>query len=240
MKKYLYKDLYLLENKHWWHISKRRSIRQLIEKYNKVKNPKIIDIGCGTGKNIEELQKLGLVFGLDNSKEALNFCKKKGLKNLILGRAEKTDLKDNFFDIITLLDVLEHTDDEKTLKEMNRILKKGGLIIITVPAFPWLWSKWDEILHHQRRYTQDTLKKILISNNFYPIKTTYLYSFLVLPVLIIRKIKQIFFADFYPSDFKLSNLFFNFLLNYLSRVEFLFAEKFSIPFGTSILLIAKK
>ena len=76
MKKYLYKDLYLLENKHWWHISKRRSICQLIGKYNKIKNPKIIDIGCGTGKNIEELQKFGPVYGLDSSTEALNFCRK--------------------------------------------------------------------------------------------------------------------------------------------------------------------
>jgi len=230
----------LLEDKHWWHISKQRIVHKLIEKYNTKENPKILDIGCGTGKNMEELQNLGSIYGLDSSSEALRFCKKRGLNNLILGSAEKTNLKNNYFDIITLLDVLEHTDDNKTLKEMHRILKKGGLIIITVPAFSWLWSKWDEILHHKKRYTLNTLKEILIANNFNPIKMTYLYSFLILPLLIIRKIKQNISKDFYESDFKLSNPLLNFLLNNLSKVEFYIAENFYIPFGTSIIAVAQK
>lgn len=240
MKKYLYEDLYQLEGKHWWHISKRRAVRQLIKKYNHLENPKILDIGCGTGKNIDELQRLGTVYGLDRSSEALKFCRKRGLKLLTKGTAEKTNLEPNSFDIITILDVLEHTDDQKTLIEMGVILKKGGIIILTVPAFPWLWSKWDEVLHHKRRYTLNTLKEILVANNFHPVKMTYLYSFLILPLLIIRKIKQNISKDFYESDFKLSNPLFNLLLNNLSRFEFLLAENFYIPFGTSILAIAKK
>lgn len=239
MKKYLYEDLYQLEDKHWWHISKRRAILKLIKKYNKKKGPKILDIGCGTGKNMEELQKLGTVYGLDRSSEALKFCRKRGLKLLTKGTAEKTNLEPNSFDIITILDVLEHTDDKKTLIEMGRILKKDGIIILTVPSYPWLWSKWDEVLHHKKRYTINTLKKILVANNFNPIKMTYTYSFLILPLLIIRKIKQNISKDFYQSDFKLSNPLFNFLLNNLSKFEFLLAENFYIPFGTSILVVAR-
>lgn len=240
MKKYLYEDLYQLEDKHWWHISKRRAVHKLIEKYNTKEKPKILDIGCGTGKNMEELQNLGSIYGLDSSSEALRFCKKRGLNNLILGSAEKTSLKNNSFDIITILDVLEHTEDNKTLKEMHRILKKDGLIIITVPAFSWLWSKWDKVLHHKRRYTTAKLRGILTANEFSPVKITYLYSFLVFPALIIRKVKEKITKEFYPSDFKLSNPLLNLLLNNLSRLEFLFTEKFSIPFGTSILIVAKK
>lgn len=240
MKKFLYEDLYLLEDKHWWHISKRRMVKKMVDKYNKIKNPKILDIGCGTGKNLEELQKLGAVYGLDYSPQALEYCRKRGLKNLKIGRSEKTGLKADSFNIITLLDVLEHTDDNKTLKEMNRILKKGDIIILTVPAFSWLWSKWDEILHHKRRYSIASLKNLLIANNFFPVKMTYLYSFLILPALIIRKIKGTLCVNNYSSDFKLSNPLFNFLLNNLSKIEFLFAEKFYIPFGTSILAVAKK
>lgn len=240
MKKYLYEDLFSLESKHWWHISKRRAVRKLIKKYNPLKNPKILDIGCGTGKNMKELKKLGTVYGLDRSSEALKFCRKRGLKLLTRGTAEETNLKTNSFDIITMLDVLEHTDDKKTLIEMGRILKKDGIIILTVPAYPWLWSKWDEILHHKKRYTINILKEILVASNFNPIKITYLYSFLILPLLIIRKIKQNISKDFYQSDFKLSSPLFNFLLNNLSKFEFLLAENFYIPFGTSILLVAKK
>lgn len=239
MKKYLYKDLYQLENQHWWHVSKRRNVINLIKKYNQVNNPKILDIGCGTGKNLEEFKKIGTIFGLDNSPDALKYCLMRGLKNLRLGSAEKTNLKTNYFDVITLLDVLEHTDDNKTLKEMHRILKSHGLIIITVPAFSWLWSKWDEVLHHKKRYTVNTLKEILVANNFHPIKMTYLYSFLVLPLLIIRKNKQNISKDFYESDFRLSSSLINILLNNLSRLEFLLAKNFYIPFGTSILVVAK-
>lgn len=240
MKKYLYQDLYQLEDKHWWHISKRRAIHKLIEKYSISKNSKILDIGCGTGKNMEELQEYGSVYGLDSSPEALKFCRKRGLKNLRLGSAEKTNLATNFFDIITILDVLEHTDDNKVLTEIRRILKKGGIIVLTVPAFPWLWSRWDEVLDHKRRYTKNTLKKILTFHNFHLIKMTYFYSFLVLPSLIIRRIKQKFSKNFYQSDFKLSNPLLNFFLNNLSKLEFFISEKLYIPFGTSILVVAKK
>lgn len=240
MRKDLYEDLYNLESKHWWHISKRRAVRQLIEKYNFEENPQILDIGCGTGKNMEELQNLGSVSGLDSSNEALKYCKKRGLNKLILGTAEKTSLGSSLFDVITLLDVLEHTEDNETLKEMNRILRKNGIIIITVPAFSWLWSNWDVILHHKRRYTKNSLKEVLEKNNFEIVKISYLYSFLVIPAFFVRKLKQYFFKEAYPSDFKLSNPFINMLLGGLSQIELLLSDIIPLSFGTSIFAVAKK
>lgn len=240
MKKDLYEDLYLLEDTHWWHIAKRRIVHKLIKKYNPSKKPKILDIGCGTGKNIEELQKIGDVYGLDNSKEALSFCKKRRLKKLILGTAEKTSLKKNFFDVITLLDVLEHTDDSKVLKEAYRILKKDGLIIITVPAFGWLWSNWDVVLHHRRRYFAKSLIEILKKENFQIIKISYMYSFLILPALIIRTIKSLLFKKSYSSDFKLSSPYLNLIISQVTKVESFFIMLTSIPIGTSIIAVAQK
>ncbi len=189
---------------------------------------------------MEEFQKFGSVYGLDNSIQALEFCKQRGLKNLKLGNAEKMHLKSDYFDIVTLLDVLEHTEDIKVLNETYKALKKDGLIIIIVPAFSWLWSKWDEVLHHKRRYTSASLQKILISAGFQPIKVTYLYSFLLLPALLIRGIKSYLFKDSYPSDFRLSNLLINLLMTIFAKIEFFIADRFPIPFGTSILIVAKK
>lgn len=240
MQKYLYKDLYLLEDKHWWHISKRRAVSYLIQKYTPGGNLKILDIGCGTGRNIEELQKFGNVYGIDSSTDALRYCKKRGLKNINVGNAEKTLIKSGSFDIVSLLDVLEHTDDNKTLQEMQRILKKNGLIIITVPAFSWLWSKWDEVLHHKRRYDKAKITAILLKNNFTPIYTTYLYSYLVLPAVIIRKVKQRLSQKGYTSDFQLSNQWINKIMSLISNIEFQIAQKVSIPIGTSIFIVAKK
>jgi len=241
MKKYLYNDLYLLEDKHWWHISKRRAILNCVRQFLKKRNARILDIGCGTGKNLEQLKKFGKIYGLDNSKEAIEFCQKRGLENIKLGEAESMPFKPNSFNLITLLDVLEHTDDNKTLKEAYRVLKEDGLLILTVPAFSWLWSRWDEVLYHKRRYSRNTLVNILKRHNFDIVYATYLYSFLVLPALIIRQIKQkLFKTKEYSSDFRLSGNLLNRIISTISKIEFKIAQKIPVLFGTTILVVAKK
>src|SRR3989344_2556238 len=101
----LYQDLYELEEKHWWHISKRNLCERVIERY--FKHGKIVDIGCGTGKNVEAFSKYGEVWGIDNSNEALKYCKQyRHLTHVKKGEAEKTNLPAASFDLVTLLDVL--------------------------------------------------------------------------------------------------------------------------------------
>ena len=240
MEKYLYEDLYTLEEKHWWHLSKRRLVLNLVHKYTQDANPQILDIGCGTGKNLEALSKVGQAWGLDNSKEAIEFCRKRGLENVKIGQSFKTDFEKSSFDLVTALDILEHVDDSKSLKEIFRILKNGKFLIITVPAFPWLWSNWDEILHHKRRYTKKSLQLVLEKNKFKVLKISYMYSFLVLPAVIIRFIKSLFFKDYYPSDFKLSSPIINELLTKVADLERIFIKKGGVPFGTSLICVAKK
>lgn len=241
MRKDLYADLYSLEEQHWWHISKRRAAVSCVRKFLKKPNAIILDIGCGTGKNMKELQKFGDVYGLDSSTEALSFCRKRGLKNVKLGKAENMPFKSNSFDLITLLDVLEHTNDNRTLREMHRVLRKDGLLILTVPAYEWLWSRWDEILNHKRRYNRNHLVSILKKHNFNTIYATYLYSFLVFPVFITRQIKQkLLQRNNYSSDFKLSNSLLNKIIDLMSKIEFKVAQRIPISFGTTILAVAKK
>ena len=240
MQKYLYKDLYELEDIHWWHKAKRELVTSFLKKYLLDKNEKILDVGCGTGKNLEEFSKYGKVWGLDNSPEAIAFCKKRGFKNLNLGNIEKMPYKKEFFDVVSALDVLEHVDDLRALKEIRRILKKEGILIITVPAFDWLWSKWDEVLFHKRRYTEKSLSMALKKSGFRIINISYVYFFLVLPALIIRAIKKILYKDYYPSDFELSNKILNHILLTLARIERILMINFKIPFGTSIIAVLKK
>jgi len=240
MRPYLYKDLYELEEKHWWHISKRRIILKLISKYISIKNPKILDIGCGTGKNVEVFSKIGQAWGIDNSPLAIKFCKKRGLKNIRLGTAENTKFPADTFDIITLLDVLEHSDDKKIIKEVKRILKKHRFLILTVPALPQLWSNWDVVLHHKRRYTKNSLINLFNQNEFKLIRISYMYSFLVLPTIIIRTIKNILYPKNYPSDFRLSNPLLNFLLDKISTLESSLVINFSVPVGLSLIAILEK
>lgn len=240
MQGYLYKDLYNLEETHWWHNSKRRIVVNRIQYYFKGEQSKILDVGCGTGKNLEQFKKIGEIYGLDGSKKAIEFCKKRGLENVRLGKAENMPFKTNSFDVITLLDVLEHTNDNKTLQEAYRVLKKNGILVITVPAFSWLWSDWDKVLHHKRRYNKKDITDILNKNNFTVVYATYLYSFLVLPALIIRRIKGLFKKREYSSDFRLSNNLLNWLMNFITKIEFQIAQNIPIPTGTTILLVAQK
>ncbi len=245
MKKYLYKDLYKLEDLHWWHKAKRKLVSFFLEKYLLDKNKervtaKILDVGCGTGKNLEVFSKFGKVWGLDNSHEAIAFCKKRGFMNVNLGSIEKMPYKKEFFDAVTALDVLEHVDDSRALKEIKRILNKDGFLVITVPAFEWLWSRWDEVLYHKRRYTEKSLTRVLKNTGFKIINISYTYSFLVLPALIIRGIKKLLYKDYYPSDFQLSNKILNSLLSTLANVERIFIINSKIPFGTSLVVVAKR
>lgn len=240
MEKFLYEDLYKQEEAHWWHISKRELCVKLINKFISKKELQILDIGCGAGKNVEVFGQFGKAYGVDSSPEAIRFCKKRGLKSVHLANGEETNFPSKSFDLVTLLDVLEHTDERKTLLEINRILKPNGYLLVTVPAFQWLWSNWDVILHHKRRYTAQNLKKKLVQQGFKVKKLSYVYSFLLIPVILIRSIKTIILKKNYTSDFGITSPLLNLLFLKLSWLELKLIFIFSIPFGTSVVCLAQK
>ncbi|MFH0773111.1 MAG: class I SAM-dependent methyltransferase [bacterium] len=239
MRKDLYEDLYTTEETHWWHKAKRIHVEQLIATHIRTTKPIILDVGCGTGKNMENLSHYGDVWGVDISKDALMFCKKRGIKQIKMGDVEHLPFPNNTFNIVCVLDVLEHTDENSSIKEIKRVLKNNGFVILTVPAFDWLWSKWDEILHHKRRYTKKQLENIFIKEDFEIKKITYIYSFLIIPSLIIRKIKGLC-QQSYSSDFQINNPIVNSLLLFLSKLEQKWINRYDMPFGTSVLCIAQK
>lgn len=244
MENYLYQDLFLLEERHWWHRAKRQLVLEAISRFSPSSDKrklKILDIGCGTGKNIEVFQQFADAYGVDISLEALKFCQKRGLNNIKLVDVEsKLPFKDNTFDIVTMLDVLEHIEEKTVLKEINRVLKPGGNVYVSVPAFQWLWSEWDEVLHHKRRYTKSSLAKVLRKHGFEVRFSTYVYSFLVAPVWLVRTIKSKFSNEKYESDFKLGSPMINTLLEKLATWERKILWLFPLPFGTSVFTAAQK
>ncbi len=236
----MYEDSYNLEDTHWWHRAKRELVLSLIKRFSNKTNPSILDIGAGTGKNIEIFSRIGKAYGIDTSDEAIRFCRKRQLTNVKKADSSHIPFGDHYFDIVTMLDVLEHTEDRQTLKEVRRVLKSDGLFIINVPAFPWLWSTWDEIAHHKRRYTKASLTQVLEKNGFSVIKISYLFSFLLIPAFIIRKLKtSMYDKTSYTSDFQTSSPF-NALLLMLSRFDIFMAIFLGLPFGTSLFCVATK
>lgn len=242
MQHYLYQDLYNLEETHWWHRSKFQLVQGAISRLvpTTSSNVKLLDIGCGTGQILTLLSHFGTASGIDVSPEAIKFCKRRKLTRVSVGSSYNTGFAKNSMDVITILDVLEHTDERKTLKEIMRILKPGGFLILTVPAYQWLWSRWDEVLMHKKRYTVPSLTYILQTSGFHVLKISYAYSFLLLPIIVIRFLKKLLHKKEYGSDFAINTPFINAVMEKLCSLERGFVLAGLVPFGTSVFCVARK
>lgn len=185
-----YERMYKIEDRDWWFVSRRELVISHLVRNIRVKNPVILDIGCGTGATARMLKEHGEVVGLDFSQLALNACESRGITNLIHGSATSIPLADNSVDVIVATDILEHLDgDELALAEFRRILKPGGLAIISVPAYEFLWSDHDEALMHKRRYTSKQLSERIGKAGLRRRYQGYALSFLF-PLALMRLLKK--------------------------------------------------
>ncbi len=232
------------EDFYFWHVGRREILKEAIFRSGiGVKNLNILDVGCGTGGNIILLKEFGRVTGLDSSEEALKFAKGRGFTQLIQANATKLPLPDNAFDLVSVLDALEHIkDDSGVIREARRVLRPGGLLLITVPAYQWLWSQHDEAIHHVRRYAKKELIKKLKESGFEIVESTYFVT-LALPVTIYRKLRDKIFRKKHAPPQIYDVVFpapINTILLFILRCEKLIIRFFSLPFGTSIMAVAKK
>ena len=137
MQQHTYSIMYEVEESHWWFAGRRRIIAGFIDRICqqlKREQPRILDVGCGTGANLEMLAQFGAAEGVDVSPEALAFCRARGLQNVRQSQAERLPYEDNSFDIVTGLDVVEHLDDDVGgLREMFRVLRPGGYLFTAAP-----------------------------------------------------------------------------------------------------------
>jgi ubiquinone/menaquinone biosynthesis C-methylase UbiE len=239
-------DMYKSWQDSFWYFEARANlIRNLLKKKSfENKKLKILDVGCGTGANNSVLSEFGKVYSLDSSKIPLKICEQKGIKNLFLGDAQDMKMfKDQSFDIVCAIELIEHLPkDKKFLKECHRILKKKGFLIMTTPAFNFLWSEDDVLAHHQRRYTRKKLKNIL-SYYFNTIVCSYRYFFLFPFSVIIfafQKIKK-FFSNKKTPSLSLSPPFLNnFIKKIMNFENFLISKGFVFPFGVGLVVLCEK
>lgn len=160
MKKVEYTRMAEREKTYWWHLGRLRIIETYIRLVSRSNKDKLLNVGCGTGGTIDMLEQYGTVDNVDISDDAINFMKQNGYKNITKVKDNKLPYKDGTYDIVGAFDVLEHIDNQVgALKEWSRVLKKNGAIILTVPAYQWLWSDHDVSLHHKRRYTTSRVAK---------------------------------------------------------------------------------
>src|SRR3989344_5090173 len=242
MEKSYYKNYFVLEKTHWLFRIRKKIFISFIQKYSSA-GSKLFDFGCGSGYLIGELQGLGYnAHGADFEKEAIDYGFDHSVRNLKLAIGDKIDYLDGTFDLVTTFDVLEHLENERpTVAELVRVLKPGGKIIVTVPAYEWLWGVQDDVSRHFRRYTEKSLIKVF--KNFPEltiIRKTYFNTFLFPLIVVVRLISRWFNIKGRQSDFEINNPFLDAIFYSIFNLEFYFLKLINFPFGVSIILILEK
>ena len=175
----LYHAFYELEERHWWFVGRRAIVDSLLS--DRLGNApgrdrRILDVGCGTGGMLPILSKYGHVTGIDSEPLALDYCRKRGITDVHPQDSFRAGAE---YDVVTLFDVLEHVPGEANfLATMRGYLKPGGLLVVTVPAFEFLWSRHDDLNRHQRRYTRRGLVSVLENAGFEVERSSYFNTLL--------------------------------------------------------------
>jgi SAM-dependent methyltransferase len=244
MEQHTYGIMNNVEDSHWWFVGRRAILESFLASINsklQIPNSKlsILDVGCGTGANLEMLKQFGEAEGVDVSDDALEFCRLKGLK-VHKGLAESLPFADESFDLVTALDVVEHLDDDVAgLKEMHRVLKADGKTLIFVPAFMWLWGVQDDISNHRIRYTREQITERLNAAGFKIERATYANITFFLPILLGRFLMKV--TGIKPESENNVNISaLNGIFGKIFSAEKYWLNKTNFPFGVSIVIVAEK
>jgi SAM-dependent methyltransferase len=238
-----YQELYDLEDRHWWFRSRRRFVWALLRRAEVASAARMLDAGCGTGRNMVEFGRVAdALDGVDFSEEAVAFCHRRGLPGVRQARLEELPFPDGHFDLIIATDVIEHLDDDGVaLAELRRVAAPGAHLVITVPAYQWLWSHHDESHHHRRRYTMRRLRSPVKATGWQPVVASYYYTAMLPAVAAVRAAGRFRQSENGRSDLALTPRGLNRLLEAPVRAESALVERgLRLPFGVSLGMVATK
>jgi SAM-dependent methyltransferase len=242
-----YERMYLLEDSYWWFVGRHRMIESLLRARYSI-DPAIsaqrciLDIGCGTGAMSKRLERWGRVVSADFSPLALQFSRRRGLNHLVGADAMKLPFASNSFDALIAMDMLEHLpDDNAALREFARVLKPGGRILATVPAYPHLWSEHDLALMHFRRYIRKEMRERFTAAGLGIEKLTHTMMSLY-PLLTVQRRLSARKPPHNPPQAAMPMVPapVNSILTSLLSAENAVARRTNLPFGSTILCVAIK
>lgn len=238
MERSVYEDMYRLERKHWWFRARREILGSLVETHVAA-GSSILDVGCGTGFILERLRDRYEVHGLDDAAIAVEFCHSKGLSFVERGILGQARLSRDSYDLVTLLDVIEHVDDDVgILRSAKDVLAPGGQVLVTVPALSMLWSNHDVVHHHRRRYDRPMLTRALRSAGLEPTWMSY-FNTLLFPLIAAARLAGKIKGDTANDSDSIPGAPVNELLYRTFRAEQALLPRMSLPVGVSIVCLAK-
>jgi SAM-dependent methyltransferase len=175
------------EDRHWWYRGRRSVLDRVIEDLRLPARAEILDAGCGSGRNMIEFARHGAVTGIELSATSVEIARRRGAGEVVEGSVLEMPFEAGRFDLAASLDVIEHLEDDlAALRELRRVVKPGGTLLVTVPAYQWLWSGHDVINHHYRRYTRRSLQRVGEQAGWQQARTTYFNSLLLPAAILLR------------------------------------------------------
>jgi len=232
-----------LEDQHWWYRGRRRIIAELLRGIELPADAQILDAGCGSGRNMVDFARLGVVTGVEIADVSVVRARERGVGEVVQCSITELPFADARFDLTVCLDVIEHiADHARALQELHRVIRPGGVLLVTVPAYQWLWSEHDVINHHERRYTRATLVGPAVAAGWEPLRSTY-FNGLLLPVAIVhrRLARRSHLVDEPVSDLQRTPERLNTLLEWPLDLEArLIARGLRIPAGLSLAAVFRK
>jgi len=244
------KHLFELEEHHWWFKGMRRITSALLDRFVSTRPLRVLDAGCGTGLTMSWLRRYGSdsrIYGLDASSDALHYCRRRGERLLVQASLAETPLPSSFFDLVISLDVLDEfslAEAPHAFAELARLLKEGGLLLVRVPAFQFLYSRHDRAIHTVHRYTRRELAEQLTRQGLIVERITYANT-LLFPVAALWRWLTASGTEHLRSDVRPLPK----PIGWLSSVlEWLLALEaaclrylpWNLPFGLSAIAVAKK
>lgn len=247
----VYQEFLDLEQEHWWFRGRRTIFVSLLDRhFGRDPGGKrlLMDLGCGVGGMLEQLGEYGWVIGTDVTLKGLEHCAAREFERLVACNGPAGCFGDESIDCITAFDALEHIpDDVGTLREIHRMLKPGGLLIASGPAYQFLYARQDRVVHHVRRYTLGEMTRKARSAGFEIEKATYINFILfplILPIVVMLKLLQKIVK---PDESKASSNvgigiphFANELLAGIFGGEAKILRAISAPAGHSLVMVARK
>lgn len=238
-----YHLMFELEHTHWWFVSRRNFISAALRTHGIVPDSKkrIVDIGSGTGGNIPMLRSFGAVIGIEPHPIARRLARTRQIF-LRTGRAQKTGLQPRSAHVVCFFDVLYHQgiNDEAALTEAYRLLKPGGMLCITDSALPWLGGPHDVAMQARERYILTSFVRKVESAGFRVRKASYLF-FLLFPIIAVKRcFDRMFLPHSIRSDVSSMPNILNRLFIAINSVEKTLVTRMSLPWGSSLLVIAQK
>ncbi|MFN0119063.1 MAG: class I SAM-dependent methyltransferase [Blastocatellia bacterium] len=249
-----YEVMFDIEDDHWWYVGRRTIVMALakdaleggIKTATASSFPippsafRLLDIGCGTGGNMDHLQQFGRMHGVDLSPNALRRSRQRGPQRLLYASATELPLAAHSFEMVTALDVIEHLDDDiGGLREIQRVLRPGAPAILFVPAFQSLWGPNDDQSGHKRRYRLPDFRHRVEAAGLRIERISYSNIGMFLPIWLGRKILQALGRES-QSENRINHPFINKLLARLFAGEAGWLRKHTLPFGVSIICVARK